>query len=159
MECIRCGRPANQEQTVCEGCGLDLTTLEHGTDGRVHPVYELYLSLRRACDAAVAGTQSSAEFAAFVQATSEKMEARERGIREVEIPPEVFDSIREELEAGFRGLALYNEAMAMLRDYVANPSSERMRAALDKAWEGNESINLARRLNRQQRDLQDAPTS
>ena len=155
MECVRCGEHLGEAQAVCPACQLDTATIDRSPDGRTHPVYERYIAIRRACHDVASGALALDAFAELVEGLAHKMARTERDIREVEIPPEVIDSVREELEAGFRGIALYNEAMTQLRLYVSSPAPEHLKAALQCAWQGNESINEARRLNRQQRDPHD----
>jgi len=151
VECIKCGHDNPADQEVCSVCKLVQSSVEHVEDGSAHPVYHLYVKLRKGCEAVASGASSPQEFKKFLDDVAFKMARNEQELREVDIPPETMDGLREELEVGFDGIALYNQAMQKFHEYADKPDAVTMRTGLELAWAGNDKINQARLINRRNR--------
>lgn len=155
MECVKCGHENPGELTRCAVCGLLLASIEHTKDGAVHPVYDRYVNMRKACERIGTGGDID-DFKRFLDEVSFKMAQKEQEIREVDIPAEAMETLREELEVGFEGIDLYNKALLAFRQFVGSKDPNFLRTGLEMAWLGNEKINLARRINRRNRELDEA---
>ncbi|MBM3463384.1 MAG: hypothetical protein FJX76_14895 [Armatimonadetes bacterium] len=155
MECVKCGHQNPDGQGNCAVCGLVLATIEQTEGGAVHPVYDRYVAIRKACEAAGGGGPMDA-FKRFLDETSFKMAQKEQEIREIDIPPDAMDGLREELEVGFEGIDLYNQSLIQFRQFSTTSDPNFLRNGLELAWQGNERINEARRINRRNRALMEA---
>lgn len=151
MECIKCAHPNGEGQQTCEGCGLNLATLQYTESGAADPVYDRYLVFRNAVRDVLEGRSAAESFKRFLDEESFKMAQKEQEIRQLEIPPDALEEFREELEVGFEGIELYNKALFHFRQFSTSGDGAFARSGLDLAWAGNEKINEARRLNRKNR--------
>jgi len=156
VDCVKCGHSNPAEQERCQVCGLVLATIEAADDGGVHPVYDRYVRIRQMCEGVATGSLSIDDFKRTLDEMSFKMAQKEQEIREIDIPPEAADSLREELEVGFEGIELYNQAVLQFRQFVNTKSPQQLKDGLELAWAGNEKINEARRINRRNREVMEA---
>lgn len=151
MECVKCGQANDGGVEKCTVCGLALATIEHTEDGAVHPVYESYVRLRKAAERVAGGADGMDDYKRFLDEISFRMAQKEQEIREIDIPPDAVESLKDELEVGFEGIDLYNQSLLHFRQFVTSRDSGLLRSGLELAWAGNEKINEARRINRSNR--------
>jgi len=82
---------------------------------------------------------------------------KEQEIRDIEIPSEAYEDFRAELELGFQGIEMYNRGIATMRLYLADKNPAHVHEGLELILDGNEAINEAMRLNREnRRKMEDA---
>ena len=107
--------------------------------------------MKDAGDKVKSGEWSIDEYADFLGNISNTLAQKEQEIREIEIPEEAFEDFREELEMGFMGIELYNDGIAEMKIYVEDKDSAHIDYGLQLIADGNERINEAMRINRENR--------
>jgi hypothetical protein len=114
-------------------------------------VNERYLQLKEAGDKVRGGIWTIEEYGTFLDNISRILMQKEQEIREIEIPPEAIEEFREELEIGFAGIELYNNGIAHMKVFLEDRNPEHIDYGLDLVKDGNEKINEAMRINRENR--------
>lgn len=114
-------------------------------------VNERLMQLEDAARKAAEGEWSQEELGEFLDGIIRILNEREQQIREIEIPPEAVEDFREELEVGFSGIQLYTEGVQRMLLFVEDPNPTHLEEGLDLARQGNDHINEAMRINRDNR--------
>jgi hypothetical protein len=114
-------------------------------------VNERFNQLQDAGDKVKSGEMTVEAYADFLENVSQVLQQKEMEIREIEIPEEAFEDFREELEVGFAGIELYNQGIAEMKAFVQDLNPEHIDYGLELVHEGNEKINEAMRINRDNR--------
>lgn len=114
-------------------------------------VNERYLQLKEAGEKVTSGAWTVEEYAAFLDHIARVLAQKEQEIRDIEIPPEAFEDFRQELEIGFSGIELYNNGINTMRGYLNDDDTTHIEEGLELIREGNEMINEAMRINRENR--------
>jgi hypothetical protein len=114
-------------------------------------VNERYMQFKDAGDKVIQGTWSVDQYNAFLDNISNVLSQKEQEIRNIEIPPEAIEDFRQELEIGFSGIDLYNQGIATMKLYVEDRDGTHIEEGLELIREGNELINEAMRINRENR--------
>lgn len=152
--CTRCGAQNEDSSRHCTQCNAVLPNISSSVTQVPKPpdkVYERYEHLREAGEKVLEGEITIEEYADFVEEISHVLAQREEEIRDVEIPDDAYEDFSEELELGFQGISLYNEGIAHMLMYVEDQDPEHIRYGLELVYEGNESINDAMKINRDNR--------
>ena len=87
-------------------------------------------------------------FGDYIDQLVDRLADREEYIKNMPIPPDIIDEIREELELGFSGITYWNDGLARLAQFVEEPDVEHLEEGLELCRQGNEMINEAAQLNR-----------
>lgn len=154
MLCVKCGSENDIKAKVCGKCGAVLPRYEAEIKPEPEEVPVVNERLQIFEDAAAkvtSGEWQMEEFAAFLQETAAVMAEKEDGIRSIDIPEEAADDFKEELEIGFEGIELYNQGLEHMFAYTESAEPELLEAGLDLIRQGNERINEAMRINRENR--------
>ena len=101
-----------------------------------------------ACQRVASGEWDGDQFADYIEQLAEKLAERENFIRQIEIPPEAIEDMREELEIGFSGIAHWNDGVARLAQFIEEPDVSHLEEGLDLCRQGNDLLNDAMRINR-----------
>ena len=152
MICMKCGQQNPSGWNFCQRCNTTLPRVPQAVDDAPHlQVNERYLQLVEAGESVLHGTWSLPEYARFIERMSQSLAVKEQEIREIEIPPEALDEFREELETGFSGIELYAQGVTEMRLFLADRNPVHVERGLELAREGNDLINEAMRINRDNR--------
>lgn len=153
MICIKCGHTNTFGQKFCTGCNAVLPKMTHVPQATAEPsfVNERYLRIQAASEQVLRGESNVEDYAVFLDEVYEALSVKEQEMRSIEIPPETFEDFREELEVGFAGIEMYFEGVRTLQLYVEQQDSSHIEAGLELIREGNELVNQAMRINRENR--------
>jgi len=151
--CTRCGAQNSDDKKYCVNCQAVLPNIPAASRSPKPPeiVMERYNQLKEAGDMVLNGEWTVEEYGEFLEGISQVLAQKEQEIREIEIPEEAYDDFAEELEVGFNGIALYNEGIAHMMLYLEDENPEHIEYGLQLVYEGNESINEAMKVNRENR--------
>ena len=154
MYCVKCGFQNAEGANYCSKCNAQLPRVLTSPD-QAEPeaprVNDRLQQIEGAVARASSGEWNPEEFGRFLQETAEILAEKERAIREITIPDEAADDFREELEIGYAGISLYNQGVQRMFDFVADSSPVHLEAGLELVRQGNECINQAMRINRENR--------
>lgn len=155
MLCVQCGFQNSDRDKCCAKCGAKLPQVMKGPTASCNPelgkvnerLQQFELAVQRVTD----GEWNAQEFGLFLTEMSEILAEKENGIREIAIPEEAADEFREELAVGFAGIDSYNCGLSRMFEYLQNPDPKVLYDGLSLVREGNERINEAMRINRDNR--------
>ncbi len=102
-----------------------------------------------ACQRVASGEWNGDQFADYIDQLAEKLQERENFIRQIEIPPEAIEDMREELEIGFSGIAHWNDGVARIAQFLDEPEVAHLEEGLEMCRQGNDLLNEAMALNRE----------
>jgi hypothetical protein len=150
--CVKCGQHNAPGQNYCHQCNTLLPKISDSVQESSHQKKnERYLQLKEAGDKVLSGAWTLEEYAAFLDNISRVLSMKEQEIRDMEIPPEAIEDFRQELEVGFSGIQLYNQGIVTMKLYLDDQDSTHLQEGLEMVREGNELINDAMRINRDNR--------
>jgi hypothetical protein len=152
--CVKCGHQNAGGQNYCQHCNAILPKISQAVpEATAAPqkVNERYLQLKDAGDKVVSGAWTVEEYGVFLENISKILTQKEQEIREIEIPPEAVEDFREELEVGFAGIDLYNQGVSIMKLFLEDGEPSHIEEGLELIREGNEMINEAMRINRENR--------
>lgn len=114
------------------------------------PVIDQHLvEVEDACQKILSGEWDADQFGDYIDNLAEKLQERENFIRQIEIPPEAIEDMREELEVGFAGIAHWNDGVARIAQFLDEPEIAHLEEGLEICRQGNEMLNEAMRINRE----------
>lgn len=102
-----------------------------------------------ACQRIASGEWDTDQFADYIDQLAEKLQERENFIRQIEIPPEAIEDMREELEVGFSGISHWNDGVNRLAQFIEETDIAHLEEGLDLCRQGNDLLNEAMRINRE----------
>ena len=151
--CVRCGQQNGDGLNRCEQCGSQLPRISGGASREPEPEYvnERVRELQEAAHKAMAGEWSPEQLGDYLEEILRAIAEREEHIRSIEIPPEALEDFRQELENGFRGIHLFYEGVSTMVQYSENPDPGFLEEGLEMVRQGNDFLNEAMRINKQQR--------
>jgi hypothetical protein len=150
---MKCGHSNSFGQKFCSSCNAVLPKMTHVPQVAAEPTFvnERYLKIQAASEQALSGELSLEDYAAFLGSVYDALVIKEQEMREIEIPPETFEDFQEELEVGFAGVEMYFEGLRTLQLFVEQQEPSHIEAGLELVREGNELVNQAMRINRENR--------
>ena len=156
MICMKCGEQNPEGINYCQRCNtmLPRVTPQSANTAQQQPpqkVNERYLQLKEAGENVASGAWTVDQYAFFLDHISRVLAQKEQEIRDIEIPPEAFEDFRQELEIGFAGIELYSNGIALMREFLGDGNVGHIQEGLDLIRDGNEMINEAMRINRENR--------
>lgn len=151
MICVKCGQQNSPGQNFCQQCNSVLPKIGDPEQANHQKVNERYLQLKEASDKVLAGTWSMDEYGAFLENIARVLAQKEQEIREMEIPPEAIEDFRRELETGFSGIEMYNHGVSIMMQFLSDSDPAHIHAGLELVRDGNDLINEAMRINRENR--------
>lgn len=102
-----------------------------------------------ACQRVASGEWNAEQFGEYIEQLAVKLQEREDFIRQIEIPPEAIEDMREELEIGFSGIAHWNDGVARMSQFIDEPDIAHLEEGLEFCRQGNDLLNDAMRINRE----------
>lgn len=102
-----------------------------------------------ACQRIASGEWNTEQFGEYIEQLAVKLQEREDFIRQIEIPPEAIEDMREELEIGFSGIAHWNDGVARISQFIDEPDISHLEEGLELCRQGNDLLNDAMRINRE----------
>lgn len=105
--------------------------------------------IEEACQRIASGEWDSDDFADYIEQLAEKLQEQEDFIRQIEIPPEAIEEVREELEVGFSGILHWNNGVARLAKFIEETDVTHLEEGLELCRQGNELLNEAMQINRE----------
>ena len=152
MLCLMCGHDNPENATVCANCKTPIPRMSHMVSSAPPAkVNDRYLQIKDASDKVLAGQWTIDEYAKYLHDLREVLSQKEREIKEVEIPEESMEEFAEELTVGYHGIDLYNEGISYLMKYTEDGNPINVTHGMQLIYEGNERINDAMRINRENR--------
>ncbi len=153
MLCVKCGAENEESANCCSACGAILPRMMKEEAPKEEPkkINERLQLFEDAVAKVLSSEWGLEQFEAFLREMIEVLAEKERGIREIEIPPEAMEDFREELDVGFSGIELYNRGIAVMTSYITDTQPHYLEAGLELIRQGNERINEAMRINRENR--------
>jgi hypothetical protein len=112
------------------------------------PIEQHLNEVTEACQRVASGDWDLDQFGDYIDQLVERLAEREEFIKNMPIPPEIIDEIREELELGFSGITYWNDGVARLAQFADDPDFEHLEEGLELCRQGNDLINEAAQLNR-----------
>jgi len=149
--CIKCGHKNPAGVNYCDSCGAILPKMTQAEMAPPAKVNERYMLLKDAGEKVRSGEWSVEEFISFLKNISAILSQKEQEIREIEIPSEAIAEFEEELNMGFSGIELYNQGISEMMLYAEDLNPEHLENGVEMIREGNERINEAMRINRENR--------
>lgn len=153
MVCIKCGYKNLDTANYCKRCNALLPKLSAGY--KPPPPQKVTGRFNRFKDAIgnVKNKKWSAdEFKKFLDEISKNLYSRGQEIRNVEIPSEIMSEFEEELSIGLEGINLFEGGMKELSLYLEDKKEEHLDKGLKLIEEGNNKINEAMIINRENRE-------
>lgn len=164
MRCVKCGFENAEGAKICRKCGVLLFLFaeddkkEEVQEPEELPVVNDRLKLFENAVAKVrSGAMSVNDFADFLEKTAAILSEKEQEIKSIDIPKEAIDDFKEELAVGFAGMDLYNQGIESMFAYVEELDDELLERGLELVRSGNERINEAMRINRENRNKLEEP--
>ena len=157
MFCVKCGFDNEPEAKICRKCGATLPRYVSESETQEEPkvespvINERLQIFEQAVEKVSSGEWSTEEFANFLEETAAILAEKEQGIRSIDIPEEAAADFKDELDVGFEGIKLYNQGMQVFFAFVENEDPELLEEGLELVRRGNERINEAMRINRENR--------
>ncbi|MDQ7824781.1 MAG: zinc ribbon domain-containing protein [Candidatus Eremiobacteraeota bacterium] len=151
MLCLKCGHNNAQGANYCTRCNAALPKMTQTDTAPPTKVNERYMQLKEAGEKAKSGEWTIEQYGKFLQDIQAILAQKEQEIREIEIPEEAIEEFAEELEVGFNGIELYNQGIANMLLFLEDKNADHIDYGLELVHEGNEKINEAMRINRENR--------
>lgn len=155
MLCVKCGFQNSGGAKYCSKCNAQLPRVLHGPQEEVEPdtprVQDRLQQIEAAAARAASGEWNPEEFGRFLEETAVILAEKEQAIRDIPIPDEAVEDFREELEVGYMGIDLYNQGVQRMFDFVAETNPLILEEGLELVRQGNEFVNQAMRINRENR--------
>lgn len=118
------------------------------SDDTPEPIDQHLNEVTEACQRVASGDWDLDQFGDYIDQLADRLAEREEFIKNMPIPPEIIDEIREELELGFSGITYWNDGVARLAQFADDPDVEHLEEGLELCRQGNDLINEAAQLNR-----------
>lgn len=154
MLCVKCGFQNSEGVNYCSKCNAQLPRVlqtPQEVEPEMPPIHDRLQQIEAAAARAASGEWNPEELGRFLEETAAILAEKERAIREIPIPDEAAEDFREELEVGYTGIDLYNQGVQRMFEFVADSDPVHLQEGLDLVRQGNESINEAMRINRENR--------
>ncbi|NDD28487.1 MAG: zinc ribbon domain-containing protein [Proteobacteria bacterium] len=158
MNCSHCEKPVPEGSAYCPSCNVLLPESNLPVEeGPAAEVNERYLQLKDAGEKVLSGEISVDAYRDFLDQILAVIAEKESQVRDLEIPPEVFEDFRQEIEAGFAGIEALNRGVGVMRQYVDDPDPAYIHEGVEIVRSGSDALNEAMRINREnQRKLKEA---
>ncbi len=154
MLCVKCGFQNADGANYCAQCKAQLLRVipsASQAEPEAPRVQDRLQQIEAAVTRVTSGEWNPDEFARFLEETAQILAEKERAIRDITIPDEAAEDFREELEIGYTGIDLYNQGVQRMFDFLSDSDPDHLEAGLDLVRQGNEHVNEAMRINRENR--------
>lgn len=155
MLCVKCGFSNAEGANYCTRCNAQLPRLVQAaapdTEAETPRINERLQQIESAVQKALSGEWEADRFGQFLDEMATVLAEKERDIREIPIPPEAEDDFRDELEVGYAGIEMYGHGVQRMFSFLEDFDPAHLDAGLELVRQGNEHINEAMRINRENR--------
>lgn len=151
MICIKCGHDNPPTANACSKCRTPLPKMPAGYEMPRPVITERLQKFIDAVENLKSGTWAPEEFKSFLDNMSRVLAERAADIRATEIPPEMAEDFSIELAVGLEGINLYEQGMTQMYQIFRDGDANHLDAGLDLMEQGNDKINEAMRINRENR--------
>lgn len=153
INCIKCGHKNPESANYCQKCNALLPKISAGyKPPPPQKVIGRFNQFKDAVENIKNKKWSVKDLKKFLDDISKNLDIRAREIKEVEIPSEIAAEFKDELAIGFDGINLYENGMKELYSYLENQNLEHLDKGLELIKEGNDKINEAIKINRENRE-------
>jgi len=152
--CVKCGFQNAEGANYCSQCHAQLlrvAPVAAQAEPEAPRVQDRLQQIAAAVARVTSGEWNPDEFAQFLEETAQILAEKERAIREITIPDEAAEDFREELDIGYAGIELYNQGVQRMFDFLSDGDADHLEAGLELVRQGNEHVNDAMRINRENR--------
>ena len=156
MLCMRCGRDnIDNGSGHCMYCQAKLPSMS---------LYQVMNSpametsrldeVKRYCDGVLDGSVPIENFADFISATYNHLVSLSSGIYEIVEAENYIQDSPEEIESGYEGMNLWETGLMEIYAYIEDSDEAHIKNGLDMITRGNELVNVAMQINREQRNIE-----
>jgi hypothetical protein len=142
MICLACGFVNNDEDQKCAKCHGPLARAEHPPKltARLVQIQNTVQNLLR-------GQITCAEYEDFMDETEEFLLQTLEEVKGMEIPEELKEEVKQEMQMGVMGIEIFISSISSLRQYLSLRSMNLIEEGLKKAEKACEFLNTALSLN------------
>ncbi|HEY3997986.1 MAG TPA: hypothetical protein VGO93_03935 [Candidatus Xenobia bacterium] len=149
--CRECGFDNAEEERYCQACNSDLAYQDMQSPGADDRQTARYRALKDASDKTVAGQMTLHDFEDFLQTQTRRLQEQAHQVMSEVHESKYDEESPDEVNLGLEGIHGYEQAYNTSYQYVSDQSQEHLEQGLAIAWEANEKLLAAMRLNREQR--------
>lgn len=151
MLCVKCGQNNSPGMHHCQSCHALLPKIDFASEVTMQKIFDRVDKIKDACEKVSSGGMSVGDFFQFIQTTFANLTQKAQEISEI-VNGDSYASISpEEVELGFAGMELYEQGLLELMAYAEDQDSAHLQNGLEILTQGNDSINEAMRINRENR--------
>lgn len=153
MVCVKCGHQTRDVLNKCPACKAPFGAALPGSLQAEEIEYcaERVSEFQQAADRILSEEWSVDQFLDYLEGQAECFFEYEEAIRGIQIPHEAIEDFRDELQRGFKGLALYQEGINTMKLFVDTQDTVYLEDGIELVRQGNDLLNDAIRINFQQR--------
>lgn len=155
MFCFKCGHDNPSTASVCAKCKTALPKMPANYEAPRPVITERLQKFIDAVDNLKNRVWSADEFKDFLDTMSKTLAEKANDIRSVEIPQEMMEDFMQEMSVGLEGINLYEHGMTELYMIFKDNNVNHLDTGLAYIEEGNNKINEAMRINRENRQKMD----
>lgn len=151
MLCLMCGQDNPEGAGFCSNCKAVIPKTNIVSSAPPPIVNRRYMLIKTACDKVRSGEWDLNKFGEFVYEVKQSLLEKVEEIKDIGIPEEAMDEFVEELETGYTGVELYLRGVELLILFLSEQKAEHLDQGIVLIAEGNDKINEAMRINRENR--------
>lgn len=152
MICIRCGHVNEHGVNYCQNCNAPMARMDMPAEVSLPTVEERFNIIRKACEKASSGEWTVEALTCHVQEILNLLTQKFREIQDLVADTNYVNDSPEEVEVGFAGMELYEQGLLELLAYAEKQDPLHLQSGLEMVRRGNEHINNAMRINRENRN-------
>jgi len=150
--CVNCGHENPKGSNYCENCWVQLPKLELFQVFQPNIISDRLRKIEGAVQKLQAGEMSVPDFSDFVRSTYESLVQKSLEIQELVDSSCYYEISPEEVEIGYEGMYNYEAGLQEMYQYAEDQDSIHLVQGMEMMIKGNECINEAMRINRENRD-------
>lgn len=151
MLCVKCGHNNDPGVNYCRSCHSLLPKIDFASEVTMQRIFDRVDKIKDACEKVSSGGMTIEEFFQFIQTTFTNLTQRAQEITEIVNESNYASVSPEEVELGFAGMELYEQGLLELMAYAEDQDSAHLQNGLEMLTQGNDNINEAMRINRDNR--------
>jgi len=151
MFCLKCGQDNPPTANLCVKCKAQLPKVTESYEAPRPVITERLQKFIDAVENLKGGVWTRDEFKDFLDTMSKTLAEKSADIRSTEIPAEIAEDFIEEMSIGLEGVSLYEHGMSEMYLLFKDNDINHLDNGLSYIEEGNNKINEAMRINRENR--------
>lgn len=152
MLCVQCGYENPVGSNYCEQCYALMPRMDLFQVLEPTIVSDRLRKIQNAVNKVEKNEMSIEDFAEFIVSTYETLIQKAVEIQELVETSNYFDISPEEVEVGYKGMGFYEQGLLEIYHYVEDYDPVHLSQGLEMVTQGNNSINEAMRINRENRE-------